>query len=302
MRIGINLPHYGALTGPGDITEVSRAAEAMGYDSLWTGDRLLSPVDPSDRYPGGDGTMPAEMDVYLDPLTALTFAAAATTRLRLGTSTLNAPWYPPVLLARTLTTLDVLSEGRLEVGLGLGWLSDEYTAAGVPWTDRGERLDEILDLLGKIWGGDVVAHEGARYRVPESSIRPKPVQRPRPPILLGGFTGPALSRVARRADGWLAVGMPLPYLHGLWEKIKGEAEEYGREPGTLRMVQRLNPRLTAEPVDPAQVPARGTLEQIAAYALEARADEVFIDLTLTVRTRSEMLDIAGRFLDLMRAG
>ncbi|WP_305788866.1 TIGR03619 family F420-dependent LLM class oxidoreductase [Symbioplanes lichenis] len=302
MRIGLNLPHYGALTGPEDITEVSRAAEDMGYDSLWTGDRLLSPVHPRDRYPGGNGEMPAEMNVYLDPLTALSFAAASTRRVRLGTSTLNAGWYPPVLLARTLTTLDVLSAGRLDVGLGLGWSRDEYEAVNVPWEDRGGRLDEILDLLEKIWGGGVVAHEGARYRVPASGIEPKPVQLPRPPVLLAGLQPAALGRVARRADGWLAVGLPLPVLTAMWQKIQTQAEEYGREPGAVRMVQRLNPRLTAGPVGDAQVPARGTLEQIAEYAKRAAADEVFIDLTLTVTGRAQMLDLAGRFLELMRAG
>ncbi|AGL18417.1 TIGR03619 family F420-dependent LLM class oxidoreductase [Actinoplanes sp. N902-109] len=302
MRIGINLPHYGALTGPDDIIEVSRAVEAMGYDSLWTGDRLLSPLRPSHRYPGGDGTMPAEMNVYLDPLTALTFAAATTSRVRLGTSTLNATLYPPVALARTLTTLDVLSRGRLDVGLGLGWLGDEYTASGVPWERRGERLDEILDVWDKVWVDDVVRHEGARYRVPDSRIEPKPVQRPRPPILLAGLTPQAMTRIARRGDGWLAVGLPLPYLGSLWEQVKTESERYGRSPGAIRMVQRLNPRVTPGPVDPAEVPARGTLEQIAAYAKAADPDEVFIDLTLTVRSRAAMLDLAGRFLHLMRAG
>lgn len=302
MRIGLNLPHYGSLTSPEAVTGVSRAAETLGFDSLWTGDRLLSPLVPSDRYPGGDGTMPAEMSTYLDPLTALTFAAAGTSRIRLGTSTLNAPWYPPVLLARTLTTIDVFSRGRLDVGLGLGWSRDEYTATGVPWRGRGERLDEIIDVLEAVWAAPVVGHEGVHFRVPDSRIEPKPVQRPRPPILLAGLRPQATTRIARRADGWLAVGLPLPYLRSLWDKIRSEAEAYGRDPGTLRMVQRLNPRLTTSPADPARVPATGTLEQVAAYAKAAAADEVFIDLTLTVTHQDEMLDLAGRFLGLMRAG
>ncbi|MEV4640951.1 TIGR03619 family F420-dependent LLM class oxidoreductase [Actinoplanes sp. NPDC049548] len=301
MRIGLNLPHYGPLTAPEAVAGVSRAAESLGFDSLWTGDRILAPLQPSDRYPGGDGTMPAEMATYLDPLTALTFAAAGTSRIRLGTSTLNALWYPPVLLARTLTTLDVLSRGRLDVGLGLGWLRDEYTATGVPWEGRGARLDETLDVLEEIWGAEVVGHEGPLFRVPPSRILPKPVQRPRPPILLAGLTPQATGRIARRADGWLAVGLPLPYLRSLWQKITSEAEAYGRDT-PLRIVQRLNPRLTSSPADPARVPAMGTLRQIADYAKAAAADEVFIDLTLTVTTQDEMLDLAGRFLDLMRAG
>ena len=302
MRIGLNLPHYGTLTDPETIIEVSRGAEELGFDSLWTGDRLLSPLTPSDPYPGGDGTMPAEMGTYLDPLTALTFAAAHTGRVRLGTSTLNALFHPPVVLARTLTTLDVLSRGRLTVGLGLGWLRDEYTAAGVGWSGRGARLDETLDLLDEIWTDEVVSHQDRHFTVPPSRINPKPVQRPRPPILLAGFDPRALRRVARRADGWLAVGLPLPYLAGMWATIGRQAQEYGRDPAGLRMVQRLNPRLTDSPADPARVPAYGTLTQVVDYAKAANADEVFVDLTLTARTADETLDIAGRFLAAMRAG
>ncbi|BCJ48530.1 LLM class F420-dependent oxidoreductase [Actinoplanes sp. NBRC 14428] len=302
MRIGLNLPHYGSLTSPEAVSGVSRAAEDLGFDSLWTGDRILAPLRPTDRYPGGDGVMPAEMATYLDPLTALAFAAAGTSRIRLGTSTLNAPWYPPVLLARTLTTLDVLSRGRLDVGLGLGWQRDEYAAVGVPWSERGARLDETLDVLEKIWGQEVVAHEGAAFRVPESRILPKPAQRPRPPILLAGLTPRAMSRIARRADGWLAVGLPLPYLRALRQQARTEAEAAGRDPGALRVVQRLNPRLSGSPADPARVPATGTLRQIADYAKAAAADEVFVDLSLTVSSEAEMLDVAGTFLELMRAG
>ncbi|PRY33468.1 TIGR03619 family F420-dependent LLM class oxidoreductase [Pseudosporangium ferrugineum] len=302
MRIGLNLPHYGSLTSPEAVSGVSRAAEDLGFDSLWTGDRILAPLRPTDRYPGGDGVMPAEMVTYLDPLTALAFAAAGTSRIRLGTSTLNAPWYPPVLLARTLTTLDVLSRGRLDVGLGLGWQRDEYAAVGVPWSERGARLDETLDVLEKIWGQEVVAHEGAAFRVAESRILPKPAQRPRPPILLAGLTPRAMSRIARRADGWLAVGLPLPYLRALRQQARTEAEAAGRDPGALRVVQRLNPRLSGSPADPARVPATGTLRQIADYAKAAAADEVFVDLSLTVSSEAEMLDVAGTFLELMRAG
>ncbi|MFI7542842.1 LLM class flavin-dependent oxidoreductase [Actinoplanes sp. NPDC049599] len=167
---------------------------------------------------------------------------------------------------------------------------------------RGDRLDETLDLLGTIWADEVVTHTGRHFTVPASRIGPKPVQRPRPPILPAGFDPRALRRVARRADGWLAVGLPLPHLAGMWATIRRQAGEYGRDPGDLRMVQRLNPRLTDTPADPARVPAYGTLHQIADYARAARADEVFIDLTLTVRTADEMLDLAGGFLAAIQAG
>lgn len=298
MRIGLNLPNYGPLANPDDIVAVSRAAEELGYDSLWTGDRILTAVHPSDRYPGGDGTMPEQMNISIDPLQAMTFAAAVTSRVRLGTSTLNGPWYQPVLLARQLTTLDVLSGGRLDVGLGLGWSRDEYRAVGVPWQERGSRLDELLDVLEKIWAGGTVSHEGEHHVVPESSIEPKPVQRPGPPILLAGFTPRAMSRVARRGDGWLAVGMPLPRLAALWSTITTEAEGYGRKP---RMVLRVNPRLSDSPAAPERVPGAGTIEQVAEYAHAAQPDEVFVDLTLTTSSREQMLDVAGRLLPLLRS-
>jgi probable F420-dependent oxidoreductase len=303
MRIGLGLPHYGTFAEPEAIVQVARAAEEMGYDSLWTGDRILSPVEPSDPYPSGDGVMPHQFATYLDPLGALTFAAAATERIRLGTSTLNALWHSPVLLARSLTTLDVLSGGRLEAGFGLGWLRDEFTAAGVPWHERGARFDETLDVLEKIWAGDVVAHEGRFFSVPRSTILPKPVQRPRPPILLGAFTPPGLRRVGRRADGWLAAGMPLPHLTGLWRTVLRHAADAGRDPSALRMVLRVNAHLSEEPADPAKVPAAGTLAQVAGYAraaAEAGVHELFVDLGLTTTTAAQVVDVAGRFVESVR--
>jgi probable F420-dependent oxidoreductase len=305
MRIGLAVPQYGAFTNPDDIAEVSRAAEAMGFDSLWASDRILTPLEPRDPYPGGDGVMPPEYATFLDPFGVLTFAAGVTDRVRLGTSTLNALWYPPVILARALTTLDVISRGRLDIGFGLGWSRDEYEAVNVPWEGRGARLDETLDVLEKIWSDDVVEHEGPLFSIPPTTIRPKPVQRPRPPILLAGFTPVSLSRIGRRADGWLGVGMPLPYLTGLWKTALQAADAAGRDRSSLRLVQRINPLLTEAKAEPDQVPNVGTLGQIVDYARSAAGvgvDEVFVDLQQTTTTTTEMLDIAGTFVEGVRAG
>ncbi|MEV7778338.1 TIGR03619 family F420-dependent LLM class oxidoreductase [Kitasatospora sp. NPDC088351] len=304
MRIGFSVPQFGVFADPDLVVESSRALEAMGYDSLWVGDRILGPVEPSDPYPGGD-PMPEEFATNLDPLLTLTLAATATERVRLGSSTLNALWQPPVLLARTLTTLDLLSHGRLDVGIGLGWLRDEYTAAGVPWQGRGARLEETLDLLEAIWTSDVVAHRGALFDVPASRIPRKPAQRPRPPILLGGFGPAALERVGRRGDGWLAAAMPLPHLTGLWGLALRAAEEADRDPARLRMVVRANPTITASPADPAHTHKRGTVRQVCDYlrsAVEAGADEVFVDAQLTTSTADELLDLAQEFITVLRKG
>src|SRR5262245_55327176 len=129
MRLGFALPQMGSIAGPDPISKVARRAEELGYSSLWVLDRLLYPVNPRVPYPIGDGSLPQRYKRVLDPVQILTFAAARTEKIGVGTSILNLPWYNPVLLARTLATLDVLSNGRLRVGFGIGWSPDEYDAA-----------------------------------------------------------------------------------------------------------------------------------------------------------------------------
>src|SRR5262249_17623837 len=148
MRIGFALPQNGPEAGPDALSAVAHRAEQLGYDSLWVLDRLLFPVNPQVPYPaGGDGSLPELYKKVFDPIETLTFVAALTKRAGLGTSVLNLPWYNPVLLARRLTTLDILSGGRLRLGFGLGWSPDEYEAAGVPFKERGRRADEALTAL-----------------------------------------------------------------------------------------------------------------------------------------------------------
>ncbi|WP_113701289.1 TIGR03619 family F420-dependent LLM class oxidoreductase [Nonomuraea lactucae] len=305
MRIGFAVPQYGAFADPDFIRGAAASLEEMGYDSLWAADRILAPLAPSDPYPDGDGTMPPAFATFFDPLSALTLAATSTERVRLGTSTLNALWQPPVVLARTLASLDLLSGGRLEVGLGLCWLRDEYTAAGVPWQGRGARLEETLDLLEALWGQEVVEHKGPLWTVPPSRVDLKPAQRPRPPILLAGFTPAALERVGRRADGWLGVALPPPDLQALWGTALKSAEQAGRDPSALRMVVRLNPVIVGEPAPPAHVPYVGTMSQIIDYLrglAESGAHEAFIDVQATTPSQSQLLDIAQSLIAGVRAG
>lgn len=304
LRIGLAVPQYGTFATPEAIVEVARAAESLGFDSLWAADRILAPHEPSDPYPGGDGTMPEQYRTFLDPLTVLTRAAGVTTRVRLGTSTLNALWHTPVLLTRTLTSLDVVSHGRLDVGLGIGWLRDEYRAVGVPWEGRGARLEEWLDVAETIWTRETVRHDGERWTIPPSAIEPKPAQRPRPPVLLGGFSPSALERIGRRADGWLAVGLPLPALTAMWNTIRLAADAAGRDASALRMVLRVNPLLTQDEAPAELVPNTGTIDQIADYLLstaEAGADEVLVDLQQTTTTTDELLTAAETLIKRLRA-
>ncbi|MEV0379159.1 TIGR03619 family F420-dependent LLM class oxidoreductase [Nonomuraea sp. NPDC050643] len=299
MDLGLAVPQFGAFAELSSVLRVAREAESMGFHSLWAGDRLLTPLRPKDRYPAGDGRVPEAHRVFLDPFAVLSVAASATTTVRLGTSALNACWYPPPVLARSLTTIDHLSGGRLVAGLGLGWSSDEYAAAGVPWHDRARRYDATLDALEAIWTTDPVTFEHDLWTIAPSHIEPKPARRPapnsnRPPLYLAGFAEPALRRVGRRADGWLTGALPIPVLTAMWRTALRAAEEAGRDPGALRMILRSNPVVTGHGTPPRS----GTVAEICAYlatAAEAGVHEVILDLQHTATNDQHLLELAGAF-------
>jgi probable F420-dependent oxidoreductase len=238
-------------------------AEALGFDSLWVLDRILWPVNPQVPYPIGDGSLPVKYKSVLDPLETLTFAAAYSRRAALGTSVLNLPWYTPVLLARRLTTLDILSAGRLRVGFGIGWSPDEYDAAGATWQERGKRADELIQALKKIWTTDPVEFQGKYYRIPKSVIGPKPVQKPHPPIYMAAYTPSAMKRVATEANGWFPVGVPLSGIGPMFDSIKDMAKLAGRNPSALELIVRANVEIHDTPIQKDRVDFTGALEQIA---------------------------------------
>ena len=263
MRFGFALPQVGSAVGPETLVTVAKRAEDLGFDSLWVLDRILWPVSPRAPYPIGDGSLPVKYRSVLDPLETLTFAAAHTRRIALGTSVLNLPWYNPVLLARRLTTLDVLSAGRLRIGFGIGWSPDEYEAADVPWQKRGKRADELIQALKKIWTTDPVEFQGKYYRIPKSVIGPKPVQKPHPPIYMAAYTPAAMKRVAAEANGWFPVGIPLSGIGPMFEGIKGMAKDAGRDPSALALIVRANIEIHNAPIQKDRVDFTGALEQIA---------------------------------------
>jgi probable F420-dependent oxidoreductase len=263
MRFGFALRQVGSSVGPEALVTVAKRAEDLGFDSLWVLDRILWPVNPRAPYPIGDGSLPVKYKSVLDPLETLTFAAAHTRRIALGTSVLNLPWYTPVLLARRLTTLDILSAGRLKVGFGIGWSPDEYEAAGVTWQERGKRADELIQALKKIWTTDPAEFQGKYYRIPKSVIGPKPVQKPHPPVYMAAYTPSAMKRVAAEANGWFPVGIPLSGVGPMFEGIKGMAKEAGRDPATLELIVRANVEIHNSPIQKDRVDFTGTLDQIA---------------------------------------
>jgi len=282
MRLGFALPQVGPVAGPEALVTVAQRAEALGFDSLWVLDRMLYPVNPRTPYPAArEGVLPDLYKRVLDPLETLTFVAAHTRRVALGTSVLNLPWYPPVLLARRLTTLDVLSGGRLSVGFGMGWSLDEYEAAGAPWPERGKRADEIIAALKTIWTTDPVEFQGKYYRIPKSFIELKPVQKPHPPIYMAAFTPSAMKRVAKEANGWFPVGVPLAAVPQMFEGIKGMAKEAGRDPAALELIVRANAEFSDTPINKDRADFTGALEQIAGDVAETRklgAAEIVFDV------------------------
>lgn len=296
VKLGFNLPQFGAPAH--EATQVARfaaEAEQAGADSLWVGDRLIAATDPQVGYAGKD-TIPDEFNAILDPFVLLGIAGAVTERARLGTNVLIAPLYQPAALARSLTTLDVASGGRLVAGFGIGWSPEEYEAAGMPFTHRGARLDETLDALEAIWTDDPAGYRGRFVTVPEHRSELKPVRRPR--IHLGAFSPAGLARIGQRADGWLPV-VPVPGPPG-WGKqllqlrgiIDQAAEAAGRDPRVIDTTVRVN---VAAGTDLDLVVR--SIEEVAA---ETGFDDFFIDLLYVCESVDRMLDTAIGLLGRLR--
>ncbi|GAV37563.1 TIGR03619 family F420-dependent LLM class oxidoreductase [Streptomyces acidiscabies] len=304
MRTGFSLPQFATMDRQFDqIARFAREAEALGAGSLWVGDRVLAAVDPAVGYGGSTcKTIPPEMNSVLDPFVALSVAAAVTETALLGTCTLIAPWYPPLLLARSLSGIDVVSRGRLIAGLGIGWSPDEYEGVGVPWKERGARLDECLDILESIWTtAPVPRHDGPHHSIPAAHIGPKPVQSPRPPVYLSALSPAAQRRAARRADGVLPIAMVVPggsydpkaAVTAQLQQVRALAETQGRDPAEVDAILRINAAPGTTPQNIADV-IRHTED-------ETDVDHVFVDLGYLVdQSVDQALDLAGQVLELSR--
>jgi probable F420-dependent oxidoreductase len=202
MKAGILLPQSGDSATRDNVLHIAKEAERESLDSVWVFERLLWPLKPQTPYAGTpDGTLPVEYQNVLDPLETLTYLAGNTDKISLGTCVIDKLFHNPVVLARRFATLDILSHGRAIAGLGIGWSKDEYEVSGVPYKHRGERANEFLQLLKRIWTDEVVEFKGQFYSIPASKIGPKPLQKPHPPILLGGFSPNTFLRIVNYADG-----------------------------------------------------------------------------------------------------
>jgi len=276
MDIGFGAPVSGAWATPQNLAAFAAAAEDAGYQSLWSFQRLLVPA--------GSAMDPVYQSV-LDPMAVLSFAAAVTSRIRLGVAIVNLPFVSPGYLAKQAASLDVLSGGRHDLGLGIGWMPEEFALTGADMSRRGDRAAEYVRTLRTLWAGTVpAAIGGAYYEVPAGTQLPRPVQPGGPPVLLGGMARPALQRVGRIADGWITSSRTdLSKIETLIGVVRESAEAAGRDPGALRYICRGVVR-AGDPVtgpDGQRLLLSGNYEQIRAdtrWLGEHGVTEVFYDL------------------------
>jgi probable F420-dependent oxidoreductase len=303
--LGFGLPVSGSWATPAAMIHVARLAEELGYASLWTFQRVLQPLaatptDAAGRPVENPGTRPVEDPSYAavhDAVLPLAHVASHTTRIGLGTATLCAPFTPPALLAKAMATLDHLASGRLTVGLGMGWLPEEYEAAGLPYAGRGARFEEYLRCLVALWTEDPVELHGEHYSVPRSHLGIRPVQRPHPPVLVGGAAPAALRRAGRLAQGWIgSTRQDLDTLADSVELVREGAREAGRDPGAVRILLRAVVDLVDADPGPGRRPFHGTRDQVLEDLAAVRrrgAGEVFVDLNFSPRVGSPDVDPEG---------
>ena len=263
MNLGFGLPMAGAWATPENQLRVARAAEDLGYHSLWVFQRLFYAVKPQNDYPPLPGQpWPKAFERVMDPIVSLTWVAAATRRVRLGASVLIMPYSTPVMLAKQLATLDQVSGGRLDVGVGLGWSKDEYDAVGVPYKDRGRRGDEFLKALKGIWTQEEFELDGEFYKIPRCRVEPKPLQKPHPPITVGGYGPVVVKRAVTLGDGFNGGNVPLKNVIPVVNELHAAARAAGKNPNDLHVVSRGSFHVFDTPQGKDRRPLMGTLEEI----------------------------------------
>jgi probable F420-dependent oxidoreductase len=243
LQFGLDVGVYGRLATREHILELAALAEASGLESIWVADHVIFPVTLTSKYPySASGAFPMDMtkEPLLEPIATMGVLVGATQRVKIGTAVLVMPYRHPVLLARMLITLDVLSAGRTLLGAGVGWLAEEFTALEArPFAARGRVTDECIEIVKRLCQGGEVAFHGDHYHLDAVVSNPGSVQRPHPPILIGGTSYAALRRVARLGDGWLSTGLHPARLGERLGVLQTLCETHGRRFADLRLCHKL---------------------------------------------------------------
>jgi len=228
MQFGLSLPHFRQVASPEAIRRVAQQAEHLGYDGIWVSDHIVIPDSAVDRFGS----------VFYEPLTVLAFAAACTATIRLGTTVLIVPYRNPVVTAKVLSTLDVLSSGRVTVGVGVGSTEDEFKALGVPFKERGALSDEYIAVFKTLWTQDTPAFHGQYVHFDKIAFEPKPVQKPHIPIWIGGNSKRAIRRAVALGDGWHPTRPLVGDVKAGVAYLREVCAQRGRDPRSLMIAVR----------------------------------------------------------------
>ncbi len=266
MKLGVFLPVSGRAAVPEVLTEAARQAETLGFDSVWAAERLVNPWEMKTRYPykANDQWFVPPGSPFLETLSVLTFLAGVTQTISLGASVIVLPYRHPLFTARVATSIDTLSKGRLILGVGIGWMPEEFEALGVSFKDRAGMSEEQLQIFNLIWTQERPSFNGRYYRFDEVAVNPRPVQQPRFPIWIGGESEPAQRRVAKYGDAWFSyfVKTTAAELAARFERLRRWAVEAGRDPAHIKLCCVRPIEVTAEPVPQEEDSLRGTPEQL----------------------------------------
>ena len=253
MRFGFVIPNNWGFENPQDVIKIAPKAESLGYDSVWVNHHIFNTGYIQDRL----GNKP-----YYDALTTLTYAAAMTTRVRLGTTVLVLPYLNPMVLGKAIATLDQFSGGRVILGVGVGAIEPETTAVGTDYHTRGAYSSESIRIMKELWTSDSPSYEGRFFQFSDLPFSPKPYQKPHPPIWVGGISDGALRRAARLGDGWHPIRMTPEAMSPHLEKLKGYLHTAGRDPSDLTISVRSEVRVLDSASDSDNNPLIGTPDQI----------------------------------------
>lgn len=251
MKVGLFTPLAAELASPALAREIARAAEDCGFASLWVPEHAVLFDEYEPNYPySPDGKMPGgATGNVLDPFPVLSFFAAHTERIRLGTGVMILPQRNPIYVAKEVASLDVLSGGRLDVGIGVGWLAEEMRALGASFERRGARARSYVSVMKALWCEDPSAYEDEFYTLPACRFAPKPVQTPHPPLVFGGESRPALRRVAELGQGWNAAMKTPEQMATLLAELDGLLAENGRTRDEIEITLMPGEGLTADALE-----------------------------------------------------